>query len=483
MLSSTRHNIYASLVTSCNGYLAYQMKTHRMILVACWTLLIAILDETSSELLGSAAATNPHDDGHMQHLFEQQHPSSLVDTKYWLQDTEFGKQENWSNHKKPCTLLERVEVVEEAVVSLGDSLDAIDGRLRSVDIREFTLPMNGVLLFEEDSNINDPVDPNYMKYLSNSYECWENKEQSDEDDQVFRFLPESDSMSWFNPDNWASALLSDVEHLIPDSHRVPCTQDIVVFGDRRYDLVTLETSEQSKIMSFKVNFRPSSLLEKNVTSLDDVSHMRIARLIIGDNVYNQTEFEQLYEVYGDTLFEIHNNRSILARGPTQTQSTLMIDESSLQLSLDEDHPHGRCNDEAGCLCGNESVDKLEAICSFNEPLKDEDLPCHDPIASSGYCNKICATVLTFSIDPTKFSEGFLTSLTNDKLSGVSSISQESFGASVVSVTRRVQDTRYEITFIHVSPDAEQYESSFHAGVEREFADLIFDKLNSGKYTS
>lgn len=481
VLSFSRNRLDTGLVVDTSGFdcclIRRTWQTHRTILAICWILLIEISQENLSEQLGSAVATKPRDNGHLQ----QQHPSSLVDTKYWLQDTEFVKQANWLDRKKPCTLLERVEVIEEAVVSLGDSLGAIDGRLRSVDIRELTLPMNGVLLFEEDSNLNDPVDPNYISYLNESGECLDSGEQSDATNAtVFRFSPGSDSMSWFNPENWASALYDEyIEHLMPDSHRVPCTEDIVVFGDRQFDLATLETNEQSKLMSFKVNFRSSSLVEENMTSTSDGSQIRIARLVIGELRYNQTEFEQLLEVYGDTLFEFHNNHSMLAYGPIQSQPVLIIDESSLQLSTDEDHTHGRCNDEAGCFCGNEVEDKMRALCSFNGPLSSEDQPCYDPIPSSGYCNNICATVLTLSIDPTKFSERFLTSIIDDKLMDVSTISQQHFSNSVFSVTRRVQDTRYEITFIHAPQNTEKYESSF--GIEHEFAALITDSLNSGKY--
>lgn len=437
------------------------------------------------------------------------HPSLLVDTKYWIRNTEFGERDNWRDKTKPCNVLERIEFNEQAAISMGDSLDSLGGSLES-NLKELILPMVGVLLLEEDTLNDQQLDPSFFQYLNQSGDCFDSelnhhktrdgnqREQKSEENMfnepIFKFEPESDHMSWFNPENWRSELNEEeINDWIPDSHRIPCSEDIVVLGSRRVALnQILEANERGKTLSFKVNFRPSqATLDMSPTNqvsdeMLDHSHdngdvkvngLQVSRLIIGDTEYNQREFQQLInsKQYKNILFQFEDSKSVLkARDGSaySTSSLLTLDESSVQSF----HDFNICSDEAGCLCGNENVNIIKTICSFTDNIIPNDQPCYDPITSSGYCSEICATVLTISMDPTKFKEKLLISTLNKIYSDSE---QPSFAGNVFSAPRRTSNNKYEITFRHVPSDTDDYEVTL--GREREFAQLVHQKLNNGKW--
>lgn len=449
---------------------------------------------------------------HRQELLR--HPSLLVDTKYWIRNTEFGVRDNWRDQIKPCTILERIEFIEQAAISMGNSLDSLGGALES-NLKELTLSMTGVLLLEEDTLNDQQADPSFFLYLNQSGDCFDSesnyhntqigdkikqKEENMFNEPVFKFEPESDQMSWFNPENWRSELNEEeINDWIPDSHRIPCSEDIVVFGSRHIaSEQILEANERGKTVSFKVNFRPSQAIlgvsstssssnQVSISSSDEiidrnhdgnarVNGLQVSRLLIGDTEYNQREFQQLIssKQFDNILFQFNDSRSVLKAGDGfaySTSSLLTLDESSVQSFFGD----SICSDEAGCLCGNENVNILKTICSFTYNLEPSDQPCYDPIISSGYCSRICATVLTISMDPIKFKEKLLIT-TLGKI--YSDSGRPDFVENVFSAPRRTSSNKYEITFRHVPSDTDDYEANL--GRESEFAQLVYQKLNNGK---
>lgn len=390
---------------------------------------------------------------------EQLHPSLMVDTKYWLGNTELGEQENWLDGKRPCTLQEKIRLNEGAVMSMSDYMDSIG--FNGMDIRDLALPLDGILLFEENtlsdlesSSSGSIIDPIYIHYLNESGDCLDTTDEAgDGSGRVFNFRPTRDQMSWFNPENWASSLYErDVSDWIPESHRIPCSEDVVVFGSREMALgPTLNGNEQSKLLSFKVNFEPSEFSAANDINQLSVDQIRLSKLKIANYSYNQHEFEQLTnsEQYENILFEFNSSRNVLKAElgfAYPTHSLLTIDESSILPDTSNGH---YCLDEAGCLCGNDQTNIIGIICSFNHPIEPSEQPCHDPIQSAGYCNKICATTITIIMDPSRFSEKFLSN-TLYKLLSDGEVSNY-FADSVFTGARRTHDNRYEITFRNVPP--------------------------------
>lgn len=449
-------------------------------------------------------------EGNQQQQHEQhhdKHPALYVDTKYWIRNTEFGQRDNWRNQLKPCTLIERIQINERAVISMGDALDSLSGSLES-NIREISLAREGVLLLEEDT-MPDQSDPMFVQYLNQSGDCYESPlitfangqpPLATTEQQRFYFEPHPDDMSWFNPNNWASAINEDeIALYVPESHLIPCSEDVVVFGSRSASLATiLEANERAQTLSFKVNFRPSgfSLASKD-SNLTLPAGIRVSKLQIGDNFYDQRDFEQLIinsDSYNNLLFEVAGEHSALSAQPSGATSenfnnllesrqppasssssppTITIDESSIEANS----AHDFCLDEAGCLCGNEDLNAMQLICSFNEPLEHQDLPCHDPIQASGYCNQICATILTIHMDPIKFSERFLGHvllelMEKDEL--VKAISENVFTGA-----RRVDHNRYELTVRLAPGDDSSHESIL--GQDMIVAQAVSRHLDKGKW--
>lgn len=409
---------------------------------------------------------------------EQLRPSLLVDTKYWIRSTQFGVRDNWLNRWKPCTLMERILINEPAVVSLGDALDSLSGSLES-NLHQLGLAPNGHLLLEGD-DLADSLDPLFVQYLNQSGDCFEqpsrSADQRSEDKEeeesehskepVFVFEPHPDDLSWFNPSNWASSLLDG--EMAPDSHRVPCAEDVVVFGSRQSSpwQALVDASERSQVLSFKVHFRPSDAYNGSQPWNGTLEGVRVARLRIGEQGFNQDQFDQLAKGYDNLLFEFRHPRSLLSQ-PAEDQAQwlpLIIDES--QLLANEEH--SMCLDEAGCQCGNERPEVMKAICSFNEPLSAEQLPCRDPIRSSGYCNRICGTSISIQMDPSRFSERFI----------ITELSQILQTESILVASRRVDQQRYEILFRPVLSGHHKYEDLL--GKERQFAQLLVNRLERGE---
>lgn len=442
--------------------------------------------------------------GHHKPHDSSAHPPVYVDTKYWIRSTEFGERDNWLNQLRPCTLFERIKMNEQSVVSMGSSMDALGGSLLNANnIYELALAQNGVLLLEEDLPA-DPIESAFIDFLKLVGDCTDgdsvhlgadntaaeppNGSGGDGKRHLFEFEPDSDEMSWFNPENWASTPNEfNIEEWIPESHQIPCSEDIVVFGDRQNLLAPiLETGERDKTASFKVNFRPSKAISaannsnnsdgKTKAPSNSIDSLRVSRLIIGERHYDQREFDNLVnsDDYRDILFQFNDSESALRLdlgGYSAVGSPLIIDESSLV----RDSSENMCLDEAGCLCGNEQPEVMQVVCSFHEPLTDDDLPCHDPIYSAGYCNKICATSLTISMDPGKFSERFLSSNINKLIKD-----NKEVAGSVLVGPRRIDVDKYEIVFRYVPDDDENFSST---GIERDSAQLILQELERGKMST
>lgn len=400
----------------------------------------------------------------------------LVDTKIWLGSTELGERSNWRNWQMPCTLLERIQLNEKAVVSMGDALDYLESALESNGIKELGLERDGVLLLEEDT-LGD-ADPQYVEFLHKVGQCFDS-DLGAQDEPLFVFEPASDSMSWFNPANWRSRLLGEagglLAELAPDSHRIPCSEDVVVLGSRSLSTanITLAGGERAQTLSFKVNFRPSQAeLAKSKSGgraqLAPITNVRVSKLRLGEHFYEQPQLDHLLRSpeYENLLFQFKGDPASLLVGA----GSLVVDSSSVAPNSE------LCLDEAGCFCANEQTQVMGAICSFSERLQPGELPCLDPISSAGYCDKICASVLTISMEPSKFSEHFLVSLLNSLANQLDPTLTE--GLYVAS--RRTGITRFEMTF-RPAPLAANGWQAWSAGAnERHFARLVHNKLNSGK---
>lgn len=397
-----------------------------------------------------------------------------VDTKIWLGNTELGERSNWRNGLMPCTLLERIQLNEKAVVSMGDVLDYLESSLESNGIRELGLARDGVLLLEEDT-LGD-FDPSYVEFLNKVGQCFDSdlnnqqQQQQQQGEPLFVFEPESDSMSWFNPANWLSSLLGEpgsvAAELAPDSHRIPCSEDVVVLGSRSTANITLTGGERAQTLSFKVNFRASQAERQGRAQLAPIANVRVSKLRLGEHFYDQQQLDSLLRSpdYANLLFQLQGDPANLL----QSATGLVIDPSSIDPSQE------LCLEEAGCYCGNEQARVMDAICSFSQRLRPDQLPCRDPISSSGYCDKICATVLTISMEPSKFKESFLINLINTL------VIQHDLGRMYVA-SRRTDISRFEITF---RPLADGSTTGWSAGSnERLFGQLVHDRLNAGKWCS
>lgn len=426
--------------------------------------------------------------------------SSMIDTKYWMRTSEFIDRENWLDERKPCTLLEQIQINERAVVSMGDSaFDTLinDGGSLESNLKDLSLPMDGALLLEQSTSyesndeLGSEIDKMFIQYLNLSGDCLDSdsvgqQHQGDENSKLerfrFQFQIDSDDLSWFNPDNWLSehgALLSHV----PDSHSIPCIEDEVVFGDRGLvrPAMSFSGNERADTLTFKVNFAPSiySNMIKASRSSKRVGNLRVSKLKIGDQSYSQSEFNALVssKEYENLLFDFNNTNNLLGSSDTDdlyepVTNLIIIDESSF---IKTEHDFHVCLDEAGCVCGNEDSIVMDAICSFHLPLELDELPCHDPISSTGYCNKICGTSIIIIMDPSKFSEPFLNSVFI-KL-------RESEGADHVELApRRVYDNKYEITFRPAIGGnlwlwwALDYVEPPRLEMAREFANLFMNEL-------
>lgn len=393
-----------------------------------------------------------------------EHPPSLkpfpIDTKFWIQRNEFGLSENWLEGKKPCSLSERIRISDNLVVSLESSFDSLGGAISS-NVRDLTLANNGILLLEE-SDQDSLIDSLLEKYLKGEDSC----HKSHDNEMIFEFKPESDRTSWFNPDNWISES-NDVSILpwIPDAYRIPCNGDKVVFGTK------LGHVNSSKIVSsFAINFRPSSALEPK--NLIGPMNIELNEFSIGDEHYNQDEFELLVSSkgFGNFLFNFNDNSSLLGEKPIASMFYINPIPQPSNEDMDSFDVDPLDIHEAGRRCRNEASDRMQAICSFHEPIMPSEEPCHDPIYSSGYCNPICATVITITMEPTMFKEAFIGHTINTKLEQDERLVEETFVAA-----RRIGLRRYEIT-IRLNPlkDGQIFEEIL--GLDRQFAQSIIDHI-------
>lgn len=391
-----------------------------------------------------AAIFYQYPDQHEQELFK-------VDTKIWVRSNEFGSPENWLEARKPCSLIERVRVAESLVVSLDGLSDALESNLG-----DLSLPNNGVILLNEGDQTTQM--DSTLKHFNEAMDCVADDQTisgSDEAKPFFEFSPNSDQLSWFNPDNWASFHdLPDSVDWIPESHRIPCTEDIVKFGHQP-NQTSPAMNDSPSAKTFKVNFRPSQWLSGSLNTAKISGDIRIAQLQIGNISYNQQQFERLVnsDPYKNLLFSFNDKLSVLSfMGRSNVETPISIDESSIHTETLS------CLDEAGCLCGNEAPSRMKVICSFHEPVKDDELACHDPISSSGYCNKVCASVILVTMDPDKFKESYI-----EQTLGYL-FSNERYSSSLSAGFRRNLANSYEIT-VRLFPRDGNYESILGRDIE------------------
>jgi len=394
-----------------------------------------------------------------------------------MRTTEWSDESNWVNERKPCRLLERVILGGAEDSPLVTTLDSSYGPISSL-AREIVLSSDGALLLETDQEQEDHLlSESLLNAIGSSGQC-----HDDVDGMYYELSPHPDHLSWFNPSNWQSLLIDfeDMTYLAPQSHQIPCTEDVVVFGSKHLDLESI-VEENDEPLGFKVNFRASQAehSERNSSfgSLED--SLRVSKLIIGQRSYSQDDLEELFRSYGDSLFEIAANQSVLRRAKSfldgaDPLSPIIIDETSIQTGK----THDLCLEEAGCMCGNEKREIMDILCSFNEPLQvPDDYPCYDPISVTGYCDKICATNLIINMDPSKFSERFVSNLVTNLLHGFAE-QGDRLGESLFSGARRVDHSRYEITLRIFAYNRDEYSDII--GNDLKVANLLKETLERRK---
>lgn len=317
----------------------------------------------------------------------------LADTKIWLGSGELRRRDNWLNGKSPCSLMQPIQFNQNTVAGLGLPQDKA-GFLEA-NLGDLRLANTGILFLgpgDDDAIYRYKTDTNCSISNTDSYD----------------FQANSDSMSWFNPDNWLSdSVHLELINLMPDSHQIPCAEDTVIFGHP----IMGGFLNHNLTSSFQVNFRPASATWKSAKKrekpkLDSIS---VAQLLVGNYQYNNEEFELLNqdETYSNLLFQMQDPLSVLkANNGFNSKSPLLIDPTSI---WNNDDGLITCADETGCWCANEQAEIMDIVCSFHEPLDASELACKDPIKSAGYCNNICGVAITISMDPNKFKENFITS--------------------------------------------------------------------------
>lgn len=470
-----RHSVALALAMVAGASMILATKMRKTMMMVLMTVMMLIVIATRIKLVEAEPATgetgqqNNDIRNSRHHLTEQQveqeleHPPLLADTKFWTRHNEFSDKINWRDKLKPCSLLDSIAINEESVISIGSPDDTYASLFES-NTNNFLLAANGLILLDE-IEPTDSEDSLLKGYLNASGDCFSGELDPISIDRIYSFEPHSDQLSWFNPDNWASSLNEDhVSDWVPDANSIPCTEDIVVFGHIFDDGLDDTELEGGGPVPFKVNFRPSLALSetfKNYRNNLTISNIRVSKLKIGNTFYSQSDFDQLVKSsqYDNIMFEFDHKLSLLKPqtskawyGYQANNPLFSIDESSIQF----DREQNICLDEAGCMCGNEDAKVMSAICSFHEQLQPQDHPCLDPISSSGYCNKICATIMTIYMDPIRFSEKYINSLVMQTIEAEPS--RGHFSSHIFVAARRTHHSIYEIT-IRLVPGLEGREAT------------------------
>lgn len=363
--------------------------------------------------------------------------SIIGDTKLWIRDTDLINELNWKRHEPPCmdSMNRRIIIKERAAI-------AIPSRIRSLG--QIVLPDDGLLLFDDqdDRTLGDTAG-----------DCSANNSQTETSEQQdFVFTLDDYYMSWFNPANWNSALYNE-RLLDPHSHQIPCWQDKVELGFNQ--------------SGFKISFNSN----KMNTYIDDIDSIRISELSINKVNYDNEQLVQLMQSneYHNLLFNVRREIRNLNSERAVNKDIIIIDPSSL-------NDNGYCTDDAGCICGNEEKRTMERICSFvsdSHSYDDNAATCDDPIYSTGYCNKLCATVLDIFIMPSKFQAKYFENLISSELYAYDeNLLERKYANKVHVVSRRVHDNKFEVTFLDKS-------SNSH-GPAHELATSIQSHLLRGK---
>ncbi|KAL8604878.1 hypothetical protein ACOMHN_028506 [Nucella lapillus] len=151
--------------------------------------------------------------------------------------------------------------------------------------------------------------------------------------------------NWFNPDNWCatSAELTDCRPSSPvDTENVPCLNDDVVFLRHRSYYVTLGHDMQLTMKSLKITGTPftTSTFGQYVSSAD--------------------------------------GRKMFQAPPSGAPTSLTITRRP-------------CGDMAGCACGNDQGQMMNAICAIKGKTCERS-PCKNPVTPVGACCDLCGAI-------------------------------------------------------------------------------------------
>lgn len=363
------------------------------------------------------------------------------DLKIWQSNTNLNNELNWKDHRQPCmeTIDKRLIVAEENLVMLIPSPISALGLIT-------LLPDNVLLLFDDNRT------ENLEKNNNNVINCGlDDNQMHTSEIEDFVYTLDGYYKSWFNPYNWKSTLYAS-RQFDPHSHQIPCWQDSVEFG---LDPI----SEEPLASAFKVDFNSffngsKTMNNMNIESSMTEINIRVSELRINNISYNNEQLAELLQSneYGNKLFHNLDNENNGGDGVKNNEKPITIDHSSL-------NDNGYCTDDAGCLCGNEDKDTMARICSFvttkqndNQAIVnsnyDDELTCDDPIYSTGYCNKLCSSVLDIIIIPSMFQAKYLENFIDDELYAYDDTTMERhYMDKVHIVARRVYYNKFEVTFI------------------------------------
>lgn len=129
--------------------------TYSIILALSATTIAAVQQPVYAEITTTTTTSTATQFAHYKHSLVSMVPRYRSDIKFWNRSTEYGERDNW-RQEKPCTLLERIRLNEQTVISMGATRDNSGGALET-NIKELVLPSTGILLLNEDS-ISGPIE-------------------------------------------------------------------------------------------------------------------------------------------------------------------------------------------------------------------------------------------------------------------------------------------------------------------------------------
>ncbi|XP_064485562.1 protein amnionless-like [Ornithodoros turicata] len=251
---------------------------------------------------------------------------ALGDVKEWMPDTRYSNPSNWDGGQVPCAAQ---QALLKGAVNMSVLLDS------QVDVNGMVLPENGELVLANGASItvHTSTPPRRM-----SQKC---EEQSTTNPTVQYVAGER--VHWYGADNWrlksssrlhrATADDAAIPLAVPDSERVPCSGDHVVFHDRNFHVNTDE-------------------LVPLVRSIQ-----------IGGQIYDAESLSRL---------RLTTAGRLMVEGDIQTSDT-------------------ECQD--GCICGNDNEDAMARICIQRAPNCPLEFPCADPVVPLSSCCSMCGSFL------------------------------------------------------------------------------------------